>query len=464
MSGFLLYLIKASAVLAVFYMCYRLLLSRESFHRINRIVLLATAAASFVLPLCVITVVRQVPVPQGPAILSGVQDTAGLTAAPGMPLWQIVAATVYIAGIVICLSITALSVFRTRRMIAEGADVTEEFSEMLPGNGRNIKVVVTSEDVPPFSWMKYIVLPAEDYEKGNRAVILHEYAHIRMRHSWDVMFAEILTAFDWFNLAVWMMKADLRAIHEYEADDSVLSSGVNLRDYQYLLIKKAVGMSGHSVANSFNHSILKNRITMMSKKSDSRALLKALYVIPLVGISLAASANVRTEFVPASKEQDNGSKVIESLENRQDTVSVKEEVICYVDGEKVSGKILESIDASKIESVSVFKDRKPAEIHLSLKKGQDTVMAVKTNGKVSGIRITNNGKPSECVSICNIKIGNDSEADKAKTGGPEIYIDGRKVTEKEMNALDPKKIKSVDVVKDKEGEGKGIIRITTKSE
>ena len=112
-----------------------------------------------------------------------------------------------------------------------------------------------------------------------------------MWHSIDVLLINLVCALQWFNPAAWLMRKNLKEIHEYEADAATLQSGISLKSYQDLLIKKAVGTSGHSIANSLNHSSLKNRLTMMYlKKSCVRSALKALYALPIVGISMAATA------------------------------------------------------------------------------------------------------------------------------------------------------------------------------
>jgi hypothetical protein len=158
-------------------------------------------------------------------------------------------------------------------------------------------LVITDAEIAPFSWMKYIVLSREDHENGYSQILIHEKAHIALRHSWDILFVDMITALQWFNPAMWMLKADLRAIHEFEADDAVLRSGADAKEYQYLLIRKAVSKSGYSVANSFNHSTLKARITMMlNQKSSRKGAWKALYVLPLVGISLAATAETKVDY------------------------------------------------------------------------------------------------------------------------------------------------------------------------
>ncbi|MBQ4387660.1 MAG: hypothetical protein II822_08670 [Prevotella sp.] len=107
-----------------------------------------------------------------------------------------------------------------------------------------------------------------------------------MRHSYDVVLVDLLTALQWFNPAMWMLRQDLRTIHEYEADGEVLSQGINARQYQYLLISKAASIGGYSIANGISHSTLKNRIHMMTnKKTRSSHLLKLLALVPKDGMS-----------------------------------------------------------------------------------------------------------------------------------------------------------------------------------
>ncbi|MBO5498956.1 MAG: M56 family metallopeptidase [Bacteroidales bacterium] len=293
MTDFLIYQGKAAVALAVFYMFYRLLLSKETFHRFNRIVLLGTAALSFILPLCVITFKKVVVLPAMTAssetVVSEVTGTA-VTMVPeaSEPIWPIILCIIFCIGALTVLANTVISIIGIRRIISSGSSQTLESGETL---------IITETDTAPFSWMKYIVISREDYESGYSQILTHEKAHIALRHSSDILFVDMITALQWFNPAIWMLKADLRALHEFEADDAVLRSGANIKEYQYLLIRKAVSKSGYSVANSFNHSTLKARITMMlNKKSSRMSAWKALYVIPLVGISLAATAETKVDY------------------------------------------------------------------------------------------------------------------------------------------------------------------------
>ena len=298
MTDFLIYDLKVAAWIAVFYMFYRLMLSRETFHRVNRIVLLATAVVSFVLPFCVITLHETVVMPAPQASVE-VGNMVAEVAEPVVPLWQSLLPYLFTIGVVITLGHTLWSIFRIMRLIKE--------SEQHPQADGIVVCVTGNAQMSPFSWMHYIVMNRRDYEEQDAAILAHERGHIRLRHSWDVVLVDMLTALQWFNPAMWMLRMDLRAIHEYEADAAVLSQGINARQYQYLLVTKAAGIGGYSIANGISHSTLKNRIHMMlHKKSSNSHLLKLLALVPIVGITLAINAEKVQDIVytPANNVPD----------------------------------------------------------------------------------------------------------------------------------------------------------------
>ena len=293
MIEFLTYDLKVAALIAVFYMFYRLMLARETFHRVNRIVLLTTAVASFVLPLCVITLHETVSMPMPTLAVDAdalLTEPVAEAEVPQVPLWQIVLPILFIIGMVATLAHTLWSLFRILKLIKN--------SEQHPQQDGTTICVTGNADLSPFSWMHYIVMNREDYETHDSAILAHERGHIRLHHSWDLILVDTLTALQWFNPAMWMLRADLRAIHEYEADAAVLSQGINARQYQYLLITKAAGIGGYSLANGISHSTLKNRINMMlHKKSNRSSLLKLLALLPIVAVALAVNAETVTDVV-----------------------------------------------------------------------------------------------------------------------------------------------------------------------
>jgi TonB family protein len=283
MTEFLTYDLKVAVLIAVFYMFYRLMLARETFHHVNRLVLLLTAVASYVLPLCVITIHETVTIQRTANVAVGAWQAEAAVEQPAMPLWQIVLPILFIIGMALTLFHTLWSLFRIIRLI--------KHSEQHPQEDGTIVCVTGNAALSPFSWMHYIVMNRSDYETNDATILAHERGHICLRHSWDLILVDTLTALQWFNPAMWMLRSDLRAIHEYEADAAVLSQGINARQYQYLLITKAAGIGGYSLVNGISHSTLKNRINMMlHTKSNRRSLLKLLALLPIIGITLAVNA------------------------------------------------------------------------------------------------------------------------------------------------------------------------------
>ena len=296
MGIFLVYILKSAACLAVFYLFYKLLMSRDTFHRFNRFALLGLLVLSSVLPLVEVSVNEPVGVQETMLTLEQLllladveegQET--VVAQPATALWVRVALLVYLAGIVFFAVRNLWSLGRLGALLRRGR--LERVSDYLPGRAEHVRLVVHDRDIAPFSWMRYIVLSRKDLEENGREILIHELAHIRNRHSWDLLLADLCIFVQWFNPAAWLLKQELQTLHEYEADETVLREGVDARKYQMLLIKKAVGTRLYSMANSFNHSSLKKRITMMLKeKSNPWARVKYLYVLPLAALAVTAFA------------------------------------------------------------------------------------------------------------------------------------------------------------------------------
>lgn len=308
MSQFLIYEVKAALILTAFYLGFKLFLSSEKMHRFNRLVLLLSCLGSFVLPLCIITVHRALPLPE---IVENVEDLSAPAASgeeAGRSIWEYLLISIYWLGVSFVLARTMAGVISVLKLIKScRCHITPEGDELM----------ISDADIPPFSWMKWIVMSSKDLESGNRHILEHEKAHVRLRHSLDVLLMDLISAFQWFNPAIWLLRRDLRAIHEFEADDSVLKGGADIKEYQYSLIRKAVSASGYSITNSFNHSIFKNRITMMSKpKASVMRGLKVLYIIPLICGSLALNARTVVDY--SGNVSDN--KVSESPANQQQNV------------------------------------------------------------------------------------------------------------------------------------------------
>ena len=289
MGSFLVYIFKSAVCLAAFYLFYRMLLSKETFHRFNRIALLGVMLFSCLLPLIQVTVKEASPintqVMSMEDLLLMYQWNNGATVIGENThsfRWQEGLVLGYFAGLLFVITRHLWSLGRMLYLIRHSRCKKLDHGVCLMIHQRNIA---------PFSWMRYIVISETDLKENGHHILVHELAHIRHHHSWDLLLTELCAWMQWFNPAIWLLRQELQNIHEYEADEEVLRQGINAKEYQMLLIKKAVGARLYSIANSFNHSSLKKRITMMiRKKSNPWARAKYLYVLPLAAVTVAAFA------------------------------------------------------------------------------------------------------------------------------------------------------------------------------
>ena len=430
MGAFFVYILKSSVCLAVFYLFYRLLLSKETFHRFNRFALLGILLLSCIVPFMEVTVKEPTEVHQQFLTFEELLLTVGVSPveeAGNIMLvsdftWREMLLLVYLSGIVFFLIRTVWSLFRMLHLIRDSRIVSRE-------NG--ITIIAHRKNIAPFSWMKFVLISETDLLENGTEILVHEVAHIRKRHSIDLLVADICIFFQWFNPASWLLKQELQNIHEYEADECVINQGIDAKKYQLLLIKKAVGTRLYSMANSFNHSKLKKRITMMLKeKSNPWARLKYLYVLPLATIAVTAFARPeisgKMDEISAVKVNDFvqivGTKVPEKkVEVLKDTVkkdAPKEEALkmpfsirnagsqpqplILVDGKEITGEQMQrDINPDMIESISVLKDEASTAIYGD--KAKHGVILITLKGKdVQNVLSLSASDPEDGVKVVGV--------------------------------------------------------------
>ena len=526
MGVFFIYILKSSVCLVLFYLFFRLLLSKETFHRFNRMALLGVLFFSLLIPCIEVTTRHQVEVQQAvlsieqlllmaeleatPANVGAVQETSAIS-------WVQVVLLVYLAGILFLACRNIYSLICLFRLIHSGKHEKLE---------KGVTLVVHNQEIAPFSWMKYIVISRKDLEENGREILIHEMAHIHHRHSVDLLVADICIFFQWFNPSAWLLKQELQNVHEYEADETVINEGVNAKEYQLLLIKKAVGTRLYSMANSFNHSKLKKRITMMLKeKSSPWARLKYLYVLPVAAIAVTTFARPevsdKVEEISSVKVNDLAAivetKVVESVGDTTKPADVKyvpTEVRKQLKGTPVFELVEEMPEfpgGGMSALMGYLKDnmRYPASAKEKGTQGRVTVQfVVDKDGSIKepkllrsvdkdmdaeALRLISNmpkwkpgrqkGQPVAVkytvpvmFSLDDDKLEKTSSANGITVEGyagngkePLYIVDGKEVTPSVMSALDPDKIERVTVLKDKSAtelygeKGKnGVLLITLK--
>ena len=342
MENWIIYIMKCSICLALLYLPFWRFLRKETFFFFNRYALLGITALSFILPL--INIPEMSPKLVEVEILPLHWENFEVLAYEEQSTerwidWMSIVGWIYATGVLACFIYKMYDLIRLLRFIPKGCLWMEKES--------GLYIHCHAGKVMPFSWMNHIVISDTDYRENGEAILLHEKAHIACGHSWDVMWLAVVEVLQWFNPFVWMLSNDIQDIHEYEADLSVLRQGIDAKNYQRLIIRKAVSSGSYAFANSFNHSSLKKRITMMiKKKSNPWARAKYLYVLPLATVAIAAFARpeVSNEVneISSAKVNDLASIVkaeeAKSVENspeqmglNTDSVSpVKEKVIFQV--------------------------------------------------------------------------------------------------------------------------------------
>lgn len=290
MGGLLSYSIASGIVLACLYLAYRLTMSNERQFTLNRVTLYLIYIVSF-LSVAGYDWIGRLSRSAAPVAATVIDiDLAGISSGvveESQPLWLSIVLAVYAFGICVAAARFLWSLAKIAGIIRKGKVVADYEGYRL--------IVVADNKVAPFSCMGYMVISEKDYNSGKESIITHELTHLHGHHWIDLMIANVIAIFQWFNPAAWLMIEEFKTVHEYEADDSVIRSGADITQYQYLLIEKAVGERLPSPANSLNHSKLKKRVTMMYKsKPRTMRRMASLAILPalLAGVAIVNSSAV----------------------------------------------------------------------------------------------------------------------------------------------------------------------------
>ena len=279
----MLYVIKAAITLALLYSCFFIFLSKETFHRFNRCMLVGIMLVSLFMPMFHFTNEHPTTLNEEVYQMQNYiqHDTAPIivTAQQAQGITWIQALTwIYMAGVVLMLILTLVQATSLIRFMSSGVRHTDS-----QGN----TVILHNNDVPPFSIFRYIVMSVKDYESSRQYILTHEQEHIRLGHTYDLLLLQGMKTLMWFNPFIWFLSRDLKAVHEYEADQAVINQGIDAKSYQQLLVMKVVGNRLQPFTNNLNHGSLKKRIVMMYQKPSNRWLmLKALCAIPVAALTI----------------------------------------------------------------------------------------------------------------------------------------------------------------------------------
>ena len=416
MGAFFAYILRSAICLVLFYLGYRLLLNRDTFHRFNRYALLSGFVLAALLPF--VRVAVEQPSPLGQAmydmeewmrLATPIEPAA--VASPAFSFYSIGLA-IYLVGMLFFAVRFLWGVANLFRLIRSG------HCERLADGGW---LVVHRLPLAPFSWLRYIFLSECDMQSKPELILAHEQAHIRMGHTWDLLFTELFLWLQWFNPAAWLLRKELQSVHEFEADAAVLGMGYDSKEYKLLLIEKAVGSSRYTLANSLNHSSLINRITMMQKrKSNPWARMKYAFVLPVAATAMAAFARPEISRQMAeisSAKITDLSRMVQTAAAEMprpeavDTMTTSKEVT-VIGYAQFTDKVYESVEVmpefpggqAELLKFVAKSIKYPTEAQRRGAQGRVIVkFVVETNGSISNIHVVKGIDPlldAEAIRVC----------------------------------------------------------------
>lgn len=505
---FCLYLCKAAVFMGLFYLLYKVLLSRESFCRFNRAVLLSALVLSCLLPLWVLRKQIEVVRPVLRILPSDLESVAS-SAVPESSDWAVVLLwVVYGSGLLFFLLRRLAALVQLRRMLVHAWK-----RRNLPGG---VVLAVSAKARMAFSMGRYIVLPENLAQSEDLPMVLrHEMAHIRLRHSWDLLMADLAGCLQWFNPFCHLLRRELQAVHEFEADREVLGKGVDAEAYSMLLIRvssgreilpKQVWDDNMAVcSNALNYNQLKNRLKMMTRQESKRgAKAKALCFLPVLAAGLLLfgqkeyvyarvsplpeSGDVRTETVTALQEAVSSARALVSDTSLEEKIQQVQSISASIADDlfKISLEVSEEVEAGIREVLDALDSRMEFEINgktvglSELVKGvQDglydekqleiTAFRIKDEDDSSRLEVSFDGqvmvwdenggdtltlttisKPDSGVSLTTSSssvsvVRGDGEDDVR------IYVDGKEVSREDFKELSPDQIASISVGTDEDG-------------
>ena len=391
MEKFLIYDFKVALLLSAFLCFYMLLMRKETWFALRRTFLLLSASLSLTLPFCVLTFHKEETIVMSQFPNDIIPSTSEVTENgwSSVSILYTIAGTIILAGAALILAKLIADLFKLRKLLRK-----TEKRHMQNGT----VLAISNEDIRPFSFFHYVVISSAESKEISPALLAHEYEHIRRFHTIDLIFAELYLILQWFNPMAWLLRKELKLVHEFEADSYAMHQSGACGTYMRLLMRKASSNHHFSLVNTFSHKgFLRRRFMMMSSSpSSKKSRLKVLCILPVVAVSLMATAETITDYTYVTKHHKEkpstqmkrkvNQKIkkahIENQPERNSKEKQKSSMYVYVDSMPVSQELLDTLPPDQIRSITIVKDttenvtsplssQKQTSIHVEIK---DTVL------------------------------------------------------------------------------------------
>jgi len=279
------YILKFTGCLLVLYTFYRLFFENEKNHHFKRFYLLFTLAAAVAIPLITLTYEVEA---NNPTIFSEAKAMPQAIDYPETINSEIVREDFFLGNyypIILWIIYGTGFVVFALRFINNLNDLNKLIlrSEIIKEQS-NTKVLLSFPQIP-FSYFRYIFVEKEAFKAKTfpNEILKHEEAHVHQKHTLDLLILEVLQIVFWFNPLFIFIKKSMRLNHEFLADEAVLNQNFNPLTYSNLLLEISINSHQNGITSSFNHSLIKKRILMISNSfSKKRVILKMGLLLPIL--------------------------------------------------------------------------------------------------------------------------------------------------------------------------------------
>ncbi len=421
------YILKTILISGIFLAYYWIALRDKKFHYYNRFYLLTASIMSLVIPLLKFDWF----IVEKPVIYSSneiVQFILPISNVNKSIQFDWIDYSLVIAGIVAItlFSILLLNVIKIQ-LLKRKSDVTQM---------EGFDFINTNDDNAPFSflnnlfWKQSISL----HEEGGQQIFKHEITHIQQMHTWDRIYCQIITSIFWMNPFNWFIQKELVTIHEFIADESAVGDS-NVEAFAKMLLQTHYGNHFLNPTHQFFYSSIKRRLFMLNQNKKTKfSHLRRLFVLAIT-ICVVLSFSIKTIEVKASAIiREKIEKTSIKIQSKSDTLP--KSTATKVNKITVTSK--SSLDTVVFSSPSGSNQVKFSNVTLTTKDKQKVLDALDKKANVVIEKKTEDG--TEKYIIVDNQVGKDANK-------PAFYLDGVKITEKEMKAISPNDIESINVLK-----------------
>lgn len=452
MSVIFSYSLAVSVTLILGLLAYRLSPQDRIRFSFRRMTLIAIFVMSLALPLLPsmrsAVAAAEPPIAVGPAVIriAPAADDGGIDIwRTLLLLWGVGMAAVLLLNLISLLRIFIIIIRAERRNVY----------------GRRI-YISADKRIAPFSLGNIIVANRDDFDSDAGIILSHEAGHIHHRHTFDMFLSQAVITICWYNPAAWMLRKELKTVHEYEADRYVIDRGNDTHEYQLFLVMRAARSTFPSIGSNLNKSRLKSRIRTMNSNSS----LIPFSIMGLVVPAVAFIASFLLLSAPAVSAAFRQSADVELMAVPTEPVNDFEEIKVIGVGtmKKISLDSLKTINADSIKSIKV--DRKAGKtevvmknetvVHFENRELQDTAVAKPAQNGTDGMKISivdARTVEKDAGSVPVVRMG------KKELNEVRVFIDGKEVSSEAFSAVSASSIASISVDKSQE---KPCIRVTLK--